>query len=350
VYGGTFQAHDNLSVIEPPNDGDFPRGPALAILAFPGDPAHPGFPASLTVVSPGDGRHVDFVEDGPVTTVSLVDAERTVGGLLSSCTGCLPDLRARPTTLDFPHVAADGFYGDGTTPSHVDAAGSFTLVPPARVTFADLAALRVVDPGFAPNGQGDQVLTVTGSEYEQLPAQPGMLACSLRSDYTLDAWVHEDDLARHGTKDIRIVDTSTCCAASAVPESGMRCMPLAAARAITTGTGNRATLSMRSDLVLAPELVRRTLAVTYDDAIRFFHEAGSARAVLVVHTAGTPGDVARTYAVDLVPRSDAPFTGPYAGEVELPDANTITLVELAFSDETGGTWDSNESRNYRVTF
>jgi hypothetical protein len=371
VYRGTFAAHDNAGVQGPGFvDGDIPHAPAYAVLTFDpfgGTPAHGGYAAALAI-SAADGRNVEIGQNGTQTSITQVNARATSGGSpIGACDDCFPSLTGAataPAAIDVTSltVGEPDFFPatetHGPLPGQVTVTAALARIAPGAVVFADLVAVRdqvgwadlaaprPVDADFAPTG-GEMVDTVTGANSDPLGVLAGMLPCFLSTAYTIDRWVVAEDVARFGTRNVRLGDAFVGCAAGEGPEPGFTSMPLAVTKSVSTGVGNTATVDVVTELVDSPLLVTRSVRVAYTDTTGYLPAGGAARAVLRVHTRGSAGDVVRPFTVALGQDGDG---ANYAGAIALPDASTITSIELAFSDAGGRVWDSNGGRNYVVRF
>jgi hypothetical protein len=339
-YRGTFEAKDNISVLGTGvSNGVFPHGPAIASVITNRD-GQGG--VTLGVVGPESGQHVELLQNGAVTMISLVNAPNTSGGLLSSCTGCVVDLAPHPPALTFSGVVARGEYGNfPPSPSEVTASGSFTLVPASQLAFDDIRQLRMLDAAFIAVGS-DMVATARDRVYDfQATTDADDYPCYVASDYAIDLWVNRAKITQHGLRNFQLVGARTCCATGEGEGSGI-CEPLERSKSLATGVGNSAFVTLEDKLVGATN-VTRTLKLAYTDATGYFRRDPRGHAVVIVHTATIHGESTKTLGTALTLADRI-----YAGEVTLPGIGPIVSIELAFSDSSERTWDSNLSRNYRV--
>ena len=244
AYRGTMKAHDNASatanveVYGPRPDGDIAEGPALARVdvrdASTGDWSPPrqtvsGQLASLVLRSVGSKSHVILgqLAGEPATTFATsVGAEREFVTLQSTCSGCLPDLTARPATLSFQELTTtgtvssfqgyagkDGAYVDVTV--HTTTSATLTRVAPCDVRFEDMVALNVI-AGPNESNAGLEEMTDAGDELVwKLVGSIGDAAghkCSTITPYTIEAFVKKSDLGTYGARNFKLGAATQNCA------------------------------------------------------------------------------------------------------------------------------------------
>lgn len=334
LYRGTFAAHDNQGVVEGGGDAVIASQPAVAALQV--------VDGNLTLrVESAAQRHVDFVQSSTGTMVSMIMFDTETGGMLSQCKDCIPSFSTKPAALKFDNVEVDGhFFDDAATPFAITATADLAKVPVSGITYSDLESTQAAY-GFAASPKGDLVRHVEDIVDEALPTKPGMYSCWLRTNYELDQYVDPTDITKYGTRDFKVDAVSTCCLSPGVCAGGGLCVPPSQSKSFTSGVGASVTATTNTEITSASGAVLRTLTVAYSDKGAYFGGDKDFKAVAIVHRQGMNGDMPITLKFDL--------TGG-KGSATLPDAAIITKVEFAFSNTAGTRWDSNESKNYAISF
>jgi hypothetical protein len=221
LYAGTLQASDNQSVLGLDCAGAKCRNESINEGSAIGSLAVSSGVATLTVHSLADHKYVVLTQsksDANVSSVSIVLPDSRQGGNTGTCTKCVTDFLAKPSSISFKDLVsiADVAVNPGTdggtgAPLSTHATGSLTLSHPCSLTFNDLVELNsmnglpISNNGYEPSvmntfvlqDDGDMVATVQGSVY----AYVGEEYCT--TSYTIDLYVNPSNLADYGVRNFQ---------------------------------------------------------------------------------------------------------------------------------------------------
>jgi hypothetical protein len=211
VYRGSASARDNGSAFNPsppaaPIYMDTTMSSDQAIAALVLD-ASSGT-ATLTVTSPCEQELIHVIQNRAapgITQVNGVLATNQYGGVIASCTSCVPDLFAKPAMLSW--TGADATYDQGAPlpTNHITSTAALQRESPCDLDWAQIVAINAnsITPGldlgnFARVGN-EMVWQHSDSVSLATPSSLG--ACDgLYVPYTVELYVNAYDLGTYGVR------------------------------------------------------------------------------------------------------------------------------------------------------